>query len=122
MYFSKKIIILPLFISAFVFANTDAKDVVLRYKKAMDSRDKKELEQTVTDSYYKTLNKNDTIDRLFKEKKIENQQYKVEIIESKVVKNGYMAKVTNKSDKSVEWYKLAKTKDGFKIEKKVSDH
>ncbi|MEX1099162.1 MAG: hypothetical protein WEB87_01980 [Bacteriovoracaceae bacterium] len=99
----------------------EAQSLVLDYKKAMRSHDKKKVRELVTKDYYAKLNENDLLDRLFKSsKKAEkNRKYKIEVVNSKVVQGAVMASAQEEGSEHKDWYKLKKTKDGLKIDQEV---
>ncbi len=123
-----KIIAMALALSSQVFGgqSEEIKKAALLYQRALDVKDKAKLKQAITKDYYARLAKNNLIDRLFKgKKKNSEEEYKVEIIESKVVKGSSMASIRSEKDsdksghESKIWVKLEKVEGKFLVSDEV---
>lgn len=116
-------------------ANKEIQDLVIAYKVAFENQDKEKIKSLVTEKFFKRLNTNKLLDRLFaKNKKAEGKNhqheggikpgsFKVEVIQSKVVKGSIMAslapKKSNEGHNHKEWFKIEKVKGRYLIDQEV---
>ncbi|MCO4754905.1 MAG: hypothetical protein KC478_10525 [Bacteriovoracaceae bacterium] len=120
--FKKVVITATFFISFSVCADSDIQKTVLKYKNAMSNQDKKALKEVTTEELYTRLNKDKLLDRFFKTAPKNNKKYKLNIVESKVVKGYTLVEVSEKDEKHEghkEWLKLRKTDQGYKVEELI---
>ena len=126
----KKALMLPLFIALPAFANAEIEKLVLDYKTALNAQDKDKIQKLVTEKHYQNLTKDGLLERLFKQTQKSakaERKYKVEVIESKVVKGAIMARAQEVGEKHdhkdhqdhKDWLKIIKTEKGYLIEEEV---
>ena len=98
--------------------------LVKEYKAALNSKDKKKIKSLVTKEYFKKLNKNDLLDRLFQEreksqkgqKQKKKETAKIQVIKSKVVKGKAMVGSQEQGSEHKIWYEIKMTEQGPKID------
>jgi hypothetical protein len=116
------LLMLPLS-NAFAEDSQDIKAIVKKYKDGINQHKIELVKETTSESFYKTLNKNDLLKRLFEKTKIKKSpEYQVEVVKSKVVKGAIVANVKEEQAKNKnthehkESYKIIKTDNGYKID------
>lgn len=123
MLFLKSLIVCVSLTSLYALANPEVEKLVQDYKQAMNSHDKEKVKALTTDEFYKSLTNNDLLDRLFKKTKKVKKKYEVEVVESKVVKDGIMASASEKGSdhdhKHKDWYKIKKSDGKYLIDQEV---
>ena len=131
-FFALKIFAFALALASFAaFANPEVKKLVVEYQKALANQQKERVQELTTEEYFKTLSKNNLLERLFKA--TENakppkagDEYEVEVVESKVVKGSIMASVQKaggdgkaEKDGHKDWYRIKKVGDKYLIDRQV---
>jgi hypothetical protein len=82
---------------------------------AIKSKNYSKLRRTITDSYFRSLNKNNGIRTLFSMQDSNKKSIKFDIrVEKAVSKNKYFANIKDKKDMGFDhyWYRIIRTKDG----------